>query len=190
MTTLREAIEFLQNRLRTECEYCDLAYLCDHTHKKCTFLESLEIAVESMLNRTLDNALDKGKQKDEEIRMLTDAEKAILRLTIIKDLFDDLSVNSNCVSVLLNREDELALKTAIETLKEQRPHGEWIPCSERVPKESGYYLVQTDGSHNNVIDIAEFGRLWSKKCEDFGWGWNKASRVIAWMPLPEPYKGE
>jgi hypothetical protein len=64
----------------------------------------------------------------------------------------------------------------------------WIPCSERVPKESGYYLVQTDGSHNSVIDIAEFGRLWSKSCEDFGWGWNKASRVIAWMPLPKPYK--
>lgn len=130
MTTLREAIEFLQNRLRTECEYCDLAYLCDHANKKCTFLESLEIAIKSMTIRTLDNALDKGKQKDEEVRMLTDAEKAILRLTIIKDLFDDLSVNSNCVSVLLNREDELALKTAIKTLKEQRPHGEWIDKGE------------------------------------------------------------
>lgn len=126
MTTLREAIEFLQNRLRTECEHCDLAYMCNHTNVKCTFLESLEIALESMVIRTLDNALGKGKQKEEEIRMLTDAEKAILRLTMIKDLFDDLSVNSNCVSVLLNREDELALKTAIEALKEQRPHGEWI----------------------------------------------------------------
>lgn len=131
MTTLREAIEFLQSRLRTECEHCDLAYMCDHANKKCTFLESLEIAIESMTIRTLDNALDKGKQKDEEIRMLTDAEKAILRLTIIKDLFDDLSVNSNCVSVLLNREDELALKTAIETLKEQRPHGKWEEHVER-----------------------------------------------------------
>lgn len=66
MTTLREAIKFLQNRLRTECEYCDLAYMCDHTNKKCTFLESLEIAIESMTIRTLDNAIDKGKQKEGE----------------------------------------------------------------------------------------------------------------------------
>ena len=57
--------------------------------------------------------------------MLTDVEKAILRLTTLKDLFDDLSVNSNVVSVLLTREDERALKTAIEAL-EERPHGEWI----------------------------------------------------------------
>ena len=64
MTTLREAIEFLQNRLRTECEYCDLAYMCNHTNVKCTFLESLEIALESMIIRTLDNALDNGKKKE------------------------------------------------------------------------------------------------------------------------------
>ena len=66
MTTLREAIEFLQNRLRTECKHCDLAYMCNHTNVKCTFLESLEIAVESMLIRTLDNALAKDKQKEGE----------------------------------------------------------------------------------------------------------------------------
>lgn len=66
MTTLREAIEFLGNRLRTECEHCDLAYMCDHTHKKCTFLESLEIALECMVIRTLDNALTNDKQKEGE----------------------------------------------------------------------------------------------------------------------------
>lgn len=82
-----------------------------------------------------------------------------------------------------------AVDLAVDALKEKNERKqEWIPCSERVPKESGYYIVQTDGSHGHVIDIAEFGRLWIKKCEDFGWGWNKASRVIAWMPLPEPYK--
>ena len=68
MTTLREAIEFLQNRLRTECKHCDLAYICDHAHKKCTFLESLEIAVESMTIRTLDNAITKGRQKGGETK--------------------------------------------------------------------------------------------------------------------------
>lgn len=72
-----------------------------------------------------------------------------------------------------------------ELQKKQRPYGKWIPCSERVPKEHGYYIVQTDGSHGNVVDIAEFG-----KYGNLIWGWNKASRVIAWMPLPEPYREE
>lgn len=80
------------------------------------------------------------------------------------------------------------IDTACKMILGLRTYGEWIPCSDRVPKESGYYLVQTDGSHGNVIDIAEFGKLWSNRCEDFAWEWNKASRVIAWMPLPEPYK--
>lgn len=66
----------------------------------------------------------------------------------------------------------------------------WIPCSKRLPEKHGYYLVQTDGSHNSVIDIAEYGILFDKINSDPIWGWNKASRVIAWMPLPEPYRGE
>lgn len=79
--------------------------------------------------------------------------------------------------------DLVGLTMAIEALKEQRP--KWTPCSERLPEKHGYYIVMTDGSHNSVIDIAEFGR-----CGNLIWGWNKASEVIAWMPLPEPYKEE
>ena len=87
------------------------------------------------------------------------------------------------------RYDEKLLKRILDAVNgciEPDPlHGEWILCSERLPEKHGYYIVQTDGSHNSVIDIAEFGRYWN-----LIWGWNKASKVIAWMPLPEPYKEE
>ena len=73
-------------------------------------------------------------------------------------------------------------------LKERRPQGEWIPVSERLPEEHGYYLVTTDGSHNAVIDIAEYGKFFRKPENEYVLEWNKASRVIAWQPLPEPYK--
>lgn len=64
----------------------------------------------------------------------------------------------------------------------------WIPCSERLPEKHGYYIVQTDGSRNNVIDIAEYGLFWHNMKLDMMW--HKASKIIAWMPLPEPYKKE
>lgn len=72
--------------------------------------------------------------------------------------------------------------------EDERPHGEWISCSERLPEEHGYYLVTTDGSHNAVIDIAEYGKFFRKPEYEYVWEWNKASKILAWMPLPEPYK--
>lgn len=54
----------------------------------------------------------------------------------------------------------------------------WIPCSERLPEKYGRYLVCNDG----VAWIADFfNSTWfGKRC--------RYSDVIAWMPLPEPYK--
>lgn len=63
----------------------------------------------------------------------------------------------------------------------------WIPCSERLPKENGKYLV-------TVKNLTGYWIMKSNVfvCEycynDFifqGWEDNK---VIAWQPLPQPYK--
>ena len=54
----------------------------------------------------------------------------------------------------------------------------WIPCSERLPEENKYYLVTTSGTYNDIIDIARY----------INGTWNKASEIIAWMPLPAPYQ--
>lgn len=54
----------------------------------------------------------------------------------------------------------------------------WVPVSERLPIPPTFCLVTTDGSHGDVIDIALY----------MSDGWHKASEVIAWMPLPEPYR--
>lgn len=59
---------------------------------------------------------------------------------------------------------------------------EWIPVSERLPKEEGLYLVSVKNEHN---------RRYSKTCWFHGNGnWFVRQDVIAWMPLPEPYKAE
>lgn len=60
---------------------------------------------------------------------------------------------------------------------------EWIPCSERLPDESGKYLVT----------CRKFGKLETTWNIFYGgdhasWLWN--DEIIAWMPLPEPWRGE
>ena len=62
---------------------------------------------------------------------------------------------------------------------EERPKGEWIPCSERLPSEETSVLV-TFGYGEIGIDLHTVG--WANN----GWVWY--DDVIAWMPLPKPYE--
>lgn len=64
----------------------------------------------------------------------------------------------------------------------ERPHGEWIPCSERLPEKQGQYYV-SGGDKVWICDFLIFS--------NFKGGWcNNVSnpKVEAWMPLPEPFK--
>ena len=60
----------------------------------------------------------------------------------------------------------------------------WIPTSERLPKEDGeYYATVYDTDENyKYMDIAEL--------EDGIWQYKDYVKVLAWMPLPQPYKAE
>ena len=58
----------------------------------------------------------------------------------------------------------------------------WIPCSERLPEEEGYYLITIlfYHLHNPLVMGCQF--------EDGEW-WkiDKDDKVIAWQPLPKPF---
>lgn len=57
----------------------------------------------------------------------------------------------------------------------------WIPCSERMPHIYSRYLVTTKIFDNNVVEI----NIWDD--EEQRWCW--IGEVLAWMPLPEPWRG-
>lgn len=54
---------------------------------------------------------------------------------------------------------------------------QWIPCSERMPERNGYYLV-----------TGRQGAVNKRLYQDGYWCGNWA--IIAWMPLPAPYREE
>lgn len=59
---------------------------------------------------------------------------------------------------------------------------EWIPCSERLPNESGWYVISVVG-FENITDVSYF---YSDEAK-----WSDVSHtqsVVAWMQLPKPYK--
>ena len=60
----------------------------------------------------------------------------------------------------------------------QKPR--WIPVAERLPEESNEYLVST---------------VWEDVTTDYfrtdsGWMTFEKKEILAWMPLPQPYRGE
>ena len=94
-----------------------------------------------------------------------------------------------------------SMKIVQEVAEEYK--GGWIACSERLPEESGYYLVTyhdwSDGNFLPKYDDTYVRRLHYQISEHFvGWNYPKNvddraendchKEVIAWQPLPEPFK--
>jgi hypothetical protein len=88
--------------------------------------------------------------------------------------------------VLANRPTErdsliVATRNAFSALSE--PH--WIPCSERLPEESGRYLISAldgIGRRTTVAPYQPRYKAWTMTGRMAYW------KVVAWQPLPEPYE--
>ena len=67
----------------------------------------------------------------------------------------------------------------------------WIPCSERLPEDNGVYFVTLDDDiMPRCIDVRNFrnGVFEQRFIVSPLQGKCPEEKVVAWMPLPEPYK--
>ena len=87
---------------------------------------------------------------------------------------------SKAYGAVLNAIDEAP------TIEPEQTHGEWIPCSERLPK-AGQVVIVTDDT-GSVFEY-ELNPLNAEKIIDGKWTYCK-HEIIAWMPRPEPYRKE
>lgn len=73
-----------------------------------------------------------------------------------------------------------------EIAAEKDRFGQWIPCSERLPELDIPVLAQwkryySDESRINILCLNNLGEWYG----DLGM---PNGKIIAWLPLPEPYK--
>ena len=127
----------------------------------------------------------------------------------MKDLINgqpeqDIDHCGNCIhsadslEICVLRTCKYAIGELIDCYEPKQIEQPWIPCSERLPDRFGKMLVTfvpAAGTLWTRVIIAHYSDLMgiAKPCfwignvgkSDFA---NITSQVVAWMPLPEPYK--
>ena len=161
--------------------------------------ESCEDAVkrEAVLNTldTMDKALDEDRTVEHYKELLAECYKALPSVTPTPTECED-AVSRQAVLKLTRAErifphltDDLmsSIKNVIfasdvKTLPPVAPKQRWIPVSERLPEVDGEYLatIYDMDEGYKYMDIAEL--------ENGIWQYKNYIKVLAWMPLPEPYK--
>ena len=68
-----------------------------------------------------------------------------------------------------------------EVLQLKKNEVQWIPVAERLP-EDGYYLATLDG------ELVGQEEPFTGMCGIENGKWDDEDCVMAWMPLPEPYR--
>ena len=63
----------------------------------------------------------------------------------------------------------------------------WIPCEERLPEEAGTYIINALTGERNIVTFAK----WQNRYKRFDMtGARTYWKIIAWRPLPDPYRPE
>ena len=97
-----------------------------------------------------------------------------------------MKVIERCVSEKDDSEEWLLM--SIEERQHTIKPMEWIPVSERLPKEGKQVLVCNDFGDIYIAEYETFSDGEGRWCESVGY--RCLYGIVAWMPLPEPWRGE
>lgn len=98
-------------------------------------------------------------------------------MKLVKNEDGTFSAYDDTYDITIHCETEEEQKKVIERLRATN----WIPVSERLP-EDGTYITTFDG------ELVGQEEPFTGMCGIENGKWDEEDCVIAWMPLPEPYK--
>ena len=74
------------------------------------------------------------------------------------------------------------IETLSAKVRANNLHGGWIPCSERLPEGSLNSVIGWDEYRNRCCFVQYWGGRWILGNDV------DSVKIIAWMPMPEPYR--
>lgn len=124
--------------------------------------------------KVIQKVLDKHFKSDEEYISLNNTE-------FLQAL--DITMESLDENERLKKERDYILEKAKAELKDN----EWVDVRDRLPSESGTYLVSLNGVWKK--DYCKFWFFGKGENGEMGWDeFEGYENIIAWRPLPQPYE--
>ena len=141
---------------------------------------------------TIDETIKYAEEVAEENQRVVDTSVVFDDVTIDELYCDDTEVIEEHLANYQRRAEEYRqFAEWLKELKQLREQTRWIPVSKRLPEKRGRYLAYIVGKYDTDYQYI-------MTCEYFEsdlWCWFPddecaSDNVVAWMPLPEPYKAE
>lgn len=138
--------------------------------------------------------------KDEELNDLIQTQEEIVKDSFLTKTYStELCILNALKELKAYRDTGLTPEKLVEIdrlyaekCKEAEGFEKWIPVSVKLPDKDGNYIVTIKNLTGHNVSEREVFETFYIDCDGCGWviaGWND-NEVVAWKPLPEPYKGE
>ena len=105
-------------------------------------------------------------------------------------MVQQVELTDGCIEKLSETTINRLLLSTLEATNNALKKHLWIPCSEKLPSNDDFVIITILDEHGDT----------KYRYSSFGWYLNVAkcwivddelrNDVVAWAPLPEPYKGE
>ena len=104
---------------------------------------------------------------------------------------NDLIYRQDAIGAIDVKNVNKGIISALQSIIEELPSAQqWTLVSKGLPKKGGWYLVTWEDQFKTVRRVAVSEFIEPKGLTDIGhFEGFVLNEVIAWMPLPEPYRG-
>lgn len=132
------------------------------------------------------NVLEKILEEIEDVRK-------IMKSTVATNCFGKECENDDCTVCVCERVIEI-IRSHMDEVNDTNVPSNWIPCSERLPNEEEFIKAYCRNIYAAEFIVMIKGATLPTTLYFKNGSWTDMKgnyyNVVAWQPLPEPYKGE